>query len=146
MQNRREWLGLTLGAGAALSLPMRRLEAMLAQGARAIITRPIPSSGERIPAIGLGSSATFSQVARSEDVTALKGVPLQDGGARRQSLRYRAGLRRLGAGGRRDRPGARDRRQGILGDQAQRGARRRGRSRRGAGPGRDLIHAGRARR
>lgn len=74
MQNRREWLGLTLGAGAALSLPMRRLEAMLGQGTRAVITRPIPSSGEMIPAIGLGSSATFSQVARSEDVTALKGV------------------------------------------------------------------------
>jgi len=74
MQNRREWLGLTLGAGAALSLPLQRLEAMLAQGARTMITRAIPSSGERIPAIGLGSSATFSQVARSEDVSALKGV------------------------------------------------------------------------
>lgn len=74
MQNRREWLGLTLGAGAALSLPLRRLEALLAQGARSVITKPIPSTGERIPVVGLGSSATFSQVARSEDVTALKGV------------------------------------------------------------------------
>jgi len=74
MQNRREWLGLTLGAGAALSLPLQRLEAMLAQGTRSLITRPIPSSGEQIPAIGLGSSATFSQVARSEDVSALKSV------------------------------------------------------------------------
>lgn len=39
-----------------------------------VITRPIPSTGERIPIIGLGSSATFSQVARSEDVSALKEV------------------------------------------------------------------------
>ncbi len=39
-----------------------------------IITRAIPSTGERIPIIGLGSSATFSQVARSEDVSALKEV------------------------------------------------------------------------
>jgi len=36
--------------------------------------RAIPSSGERIPVIGLGSSATFSQVARSEDVSAIKEV------------------------------------------------------------------------
>lgn len=74
MHNRREWLGLTLGAGAALAVPIQRLEALLAQGTRAIITRPIPSTGERIPVIGLGSSATFSQVARSEDVSALKSV------------------------------------------------------------------------
>lgn len=39
-----------------------------------LITRAIPSSGERLPIIGLGSSATFSRVARSEDVSALRGV------------------------------------------------------------------------
>ena len=38
------------------------------------ITRAIPSSGEKIPVVGLGSSATFSQGARSEDVSALKEV------------------------------------------------------------------------
>jgi aryl-alcohol dehydrogenase-like predicted oxidoreductase len=37
-------------------------------------TRPVPSSGEQLPVIGLGSSATFSQVARSEDVAALREV------------------------------------------------------------------------
>jgi aryl-alcohol dehydrogenase-like predicted oxidoreductase len=63
---------MTLGAGAALTLSPRVLEALNQQGG--LITRVIPSSGERIPAIGLGSSATFSQVARSEDVTALRGV------------------------------------------------------------------------
>ena len=39
-----------------------------------VITRAIPSTGEKIPVIGLGSSATFAQVARSEDVSALKEV------------------------------------------------------------------------
>jgi aryl-alcohol dehydrogenase-like predicted oxidoreductase len=71
MVNRREWLGITAGVGATLGLTPRLLQA-LAQGQ--LIRRPIPSSGEMIPVIGLGSSATFSQVARSEEVTALKEV------------------------------------------------------------------------
>ena len=66
---RREWLALTMGAGAAMAFDPQRL---WAQGA--IGTRAIPSSGERIPVIGLGSSATFAQVARSEDLTALREV------------------------------------------------------------------------
>ncbi|MBL8136954.1 MAG: aldo/keto reductase [Acidobacteria bacterium] len=46
-------------------------------------TKAIPSSGERLPVIGLGSSATFASVARSEDLTALREVfkALVDGGA-----------------------------------------------------------------
>lgn len=49
-----------------------------------LITRAIPSTGEQIPVVGLGSSATFSQVARSEDVTALREVlrALYDAGGR----------------------------------------------------------------
>ncbi len=70
MITRRDWLALTAGAGAALSFDPRSLFAQ----PRGLITRPIPSSGERIPVVGLGSSATFSQVARSEDVSALKEV------------------------------------------------------------------------
>jgi aryl-alcohol dehydrogenase-like predicted oxidoreductase len=38
------------------------------------ITRAIPSSGERLPIVGLGSSATFAQVARGDDVAALRAV------------------------------------------------------------------------
>lgn len=74
---RRDWLALTVGAGAALSFDPRVL---LAQGKMA--TKAIPSSGERLPVIGLGSSATFASVARSEDVTALREVlkALVDGG------------------------------------------------------------------
>jgi aryl-alcohol dehydrogenase-like predicted oxidoreductase len=71
MLSRREWLKVTAAAGAALSLDPRLLEALQR---RNLITRPIPSSGEELPIIGLGSSATFSQVARTEDVTALRAV------------------------------------------------------------------------
>lgn len=69
MLTRREWLNLTLGAGAALTLDPRSLSAQ-----QPMIMRAIPSSGEKVPIVGLGSSATFSQVARSEDVTALRDV------------------------------------------------------------------------
>ena len=77
--SRREWLGVTLGAGAAaLAVDVRQLFAQ-----QKLLTRAIPVSGERIPVIGLGSSATFAQVARQEDVTALREVfkALIDGGA-----------------------------------------------------------------
>ncbi len=71
MLNRREWLGATLGAGAALTLDSRLLQALARQQ---VITRAVPSSGEQLPLVGLGSSATFSQVARTEDVSALREV------------------------------------------------------------------------
>jgi aryl-alcohol dehydrogenase-like predicted oxidoreductase len=70
MMNRRQWLGLSLSAGAALTLEPRLLWAAKQQ----LITRAIPSTGERLPIVGLGSSATFRQVADSEDVSALRGV------------------------------------------------------------------------
>ena len=70
MITRREWLGVSLGAGAALALDPRLLWAARQQ----LITRAIPSTGERIPIVGLGSSATFGQVARAEDVSALQDV------------------------------------------------------------------------
>jgi aryl-alcohol dehydrogenase-like predicted oxidoreductase len=71
MFTRRQWLARSLGAGAALTLNPRWLEA-LQQGQ--LLTRAIPSSGEQLPLVGLGSSATFSQVARSEDYSALREV------------------------------------------------------------------------
>ena len=73
---RRDWLTLTLGATGALALSPAELAAR-PQGGPAnsaqprLLTRAIPSSGEMLPVIGLGSSATFSQVARKEDATAL---------------------------------------------------------------------------
>ncbi|HYW31265.1 MAG TPA: aldo/keto reductase [Gemmatimonas sp.] len=84
--NRRDFLGLSAAAGASLGLTPRLLEALadgrFMQGS--LIQRAIPSTGEKIPVIGLGSSATFSQVARAEDVSALKDVlkTMTDRGAR----------------------------------------------------------------
>jgi aryl-alcohol dehydrogenase-like predicted oxidoreductase len=71
MMNRRRWLGMTLGAGAVMAVNPRLLGALQQ---RPLLTRAIPSTGEQLPLVGLGSSATFSQVARSEDVTALREV------------------------------------------------------------------------
>ncbi|WP_018231256.1 aldo/keto reductase [Thioalkalivibrio thiocyanodenitrificans] len=82
MTTRRQVLKLTLAAGAALGLPAGLLQAGSARGN--LITRVIPSTGERVPVVGLGSSATFAQVARSEDVSALREVMsamLEHGGA-----------------------------------------------------------------
>ena len=73
---RREGLALALGGAAALALG--RAAAGQVRGpsrdqAR-MIRRAVPKSGEMLPVIGLGSSATFSQVARTEDVSALREV------------------------------------------------------------------------
>lgn len=71
MTTRREWLRYTLGAAGLYPVfqPWVR-----AGETPQLITRPIPATGERLPIVGLGSSATFSQVARTEDVTALSAV------------------------------------------------------------------------
>jgi aryl-alcohol dehydrogenase-like predicted oxidoreductase len=76
MLTRREWLGVTLGASAAMALNPRLLGAFQQQttAGSELLMRAIPSTGEMLPLVGLGSSATFSQVARSEDVTALREV------------------------------------------------------------------------
>jgi aryl-alcohol dehydrogenase-like predicted oxidoreductase len=58
------------GAGGLLAL---HPQALLADPTK-LITRAIPSTNERLPIVGLGSSATFAQVASGEDVTALRAV------------------------------------------------------------------------
>lgn len=84
MVSRRDFLATTAGVGATLSLTPRLLEALNALPQGELLQRAIPSTGERIPVIGLGSSATFSSVARSEDVSALRAVfqAMVDRGAR----------------------------------------------------------------
>jgi aryl-alcohol dehydrogenase-like predicted oxidoreductase len=72
MISRRQWLSVTAGAGAALTLDPTLLRALVSDPK--VLTRAIPSTGEAIPLVGLGSSATFAQVARSEDYSALREV------------------------------------------------------------------------
>ncbi|MCW5582181.1 MAG: aldo/keto reductase, partial [Luteimonas sp.] len=69
----------SLAAGLLGTLSQARVLAAMRQP---LLTRAIPASGERVPLVGLGSSATFSQVARSEDVSGLREVlrALADGG------------------------------------------------------------------
>ena len=62
---------MALGAGAALGLGALPTSA----GSHGpLLARPVPSSGEKIPVIGLGSSATFRSAAESEDVRGLADV------------------------------------------------------------------------
>lgn len=71
MLTRREWLKVTAAAGTLLSLNPRILRALQQSE---LITRAIPSTGEELPIVGLGSSDRFSDVAGSEDVSALREV------------------------------------------------------------------------
>jgi aryl-alcohol dehydrogenase-like predicted oxidoreductase len=71
MISRRDWLKTAAAAGAVLSIDPRALAAFSRQE---LITRAIPGTSEALPAVGLGSSATFSRVARSEDYSALREV------------------------------------------------------------------------
>jgi aryl-alcohol dehydrogenase-like predicted oxidoreductase len=67
MINRREFLGLSLGAGATLALSTDVLRALEQSGGK-LIQRAIPSSGEMLPVIGLGRGS------RPADPAALKEV------------------------------------------------------------------------
>jgi aryl-alcohol dehydrogenase-like predicted oxidoreductase len=69
MLNRRDYLKLTAQASAVLALPVN----VFAQAGQ-VITRPIPKTGEQLPIVGLGSSATFSQVAGAADTEAIRSV------------------------------------------------------------------------
>ena len=66
MISRRDYLKLCLATGVTLSLKSAPSWAAGQAGAPnadrklELITRAIPSSGERLPAVGLGSSATFA--------------------------------------------------------------------------------------
>lgn len=71
MLTRRDYLKYSALAGAACTLPTSLLQALEAGD---IIKRAIPKTGEALPIVGLGSSATFRTVAQSEDVTALQRV------------------------------------------------------------------------
>jgi aryl-alcohol dehydrogenase-like predicted oxidoreductase len=71
MTTRRDCLALAATAGAVWALGPRLIAA---QQSGPLITRPIPSTGERLPIIGLGSSATFSEAAGQSDTDAVRSV------------------------------------------------------------------------
>jgi aryl-alcohol dehydrogenase-like predicted oxidoreductase len=81
MLTRRQCIGLALGAGAAIGVGSRHARA---DAPAALLTRPVPSTGERLPVIGLGSSATFRSAAEGPVADALGAVlaALVAGGAR----------------------------------------------------------------
>ena len=80
MISRRDYLRLCLATGVTLSLnnapswAAAPAEVLHADRTLELITRAIPSSGERLPAVGLGSSATFADVARNADIAAVREV------------------------------------------------------------------------
>ena len=64
MLDRRSFVGLAAGAGASMALPRRSRSAPAAHkhGAKdgaAMLTRPMPRTGEALPVIGLGTYGTF---------------------------------------------------------------------------------------
>jgi len=81
MLTRRDWLRVTAGAGAALSLDPEFLYGLQQLP---LITRPIPSSGEQLPVVGLGGANTFSETAGREEFAQIGSVlrALVDGGAK----------------------------------------------------------------
>ena len=71
MLTRRDYLIKTAMLGAACAIPDGLLQAFESSN---LITRAIPKTGEQLPIVGLGSSATFRRVAQSEDISALRSV------------------------------------------------------------------------
>jgi aryl-alcohol dehydrogenase-like predicted oxidoreductase len=71
MTTRREWLLGTAGAAMALDAPLA------APSEGTLITRAIPRTGERLPIVGLGSSATFQEVADDAEVATVRAVMQQ---------------------------------------------------------------------
>ncbi len=71
MLTRRDTLKYSALLGGVAALPAGLLQAH--ELSKRII-RAIPKTGEQLPIVGLGSSATFRQVAQSEDVSALADV------------------------------------------------------------------------
>lgn len=70
MLTRRDILKNSALLGAACALPGGFAAAQDGN----LIKRAIPKTGEELPVVGLGSSATFRQVAQSEDISALSEV------------------------------------------------------------------------
>ena len=71
MISRRDYLKFTALAGMASAIPAQLLRAANHEG---LITRAVPKTGEELPIVGLGSSASFRQIAASADVGPVRDV------------------------------------------------------------------------
>jgi aryl-alcohol dehydrogenase-like predicted oxidoreductase len=71
MTTRRDCLALAAAAGALSALPARLFAA---EEHGPLLTRPIPSTGEQLPIIGLGSSSSFSRAAGQDDTETVRSV------------------------------------------------------------------------
>jgi aryl-alcohol dehydrogenase-like predicted oxidoreductase len=71
MTSRRDFIKYSALSASALTLSPSMLSAI---ESGEMLKRAIPSTGEELPAVGLGSSATFSRMARSDDATGLRNV------------------------------------------------------------------------
>ncbi|HAT37376.1 MAG TPA: aldo/keto reductase [Gemmatimonadetes bacterium] len=86
MISRRTWLRKTFVAAGALGLRPQIADALIEVGAKPLIKRTIPSTGELLPVIGLGSANTYSATAlresRTEKYDVIRSVlrALTDGG------------------------------------------------------------------
>lgn len=71
---RRELLRLGVGAGAAVVLGWRpgRAAGAVRRAARDLVTKPIPSSGEEIPVVGIGTSRRYNVGTSVEERAPLK--------------------------------------------------------------------------
>lgn len=71
MMTRRDYLRLS---AAGLALAARPGLPWAADGSAGLITRTIPGTGERLPAVGLGSSASFARIAGERDTGRVRDV------------------------------------------------------------------------
>ena len=71
MINRRDYLKISAMAGATGLLPNGLLHAL---ERRDLIQRTIPGTNEKLPVVGLGTSASFRRMAESDDVSPLREV------------------------------------------------------------------------
>jgi aryl-alcohol dehydrogenase-like predicted oxidoreductase len=81
--SRRDVLKLGLGAGVALvagdacgrpSIASTPTAAAPSQSGAALVERLIPSSGERVPVIGIGTARSYDHVSTPEEMSVLRGV------------------------------------------------------------------------
>src|SRR5688572_18790938 len=83
MSTRRRFLGTSAAILAGTSLSTSWLSILQAAERGTMLKRPIPSTGEMLPAIGMGTSGSFEVPASSAEYQALREVLKRffDGGA-----------------------------------------------------------------